>query len=173
MKKSTITLPFSYRPIDVLVNLFANVSKIKVPRISGSLVKLSEIKILCGLYCFFHIYLSMCWSIFLQILVISRFHVLVGLLWNWMRSKFLLNCIAFFMSTIDVLVNLFANLNTIKVPRVRGSVVKLSEIKILSLWIVKSLLWNEVNIEVLEMEKVVSLINCQYHTKCFFFQGQL
>lgn len=122
---------------------------------------------------FFHIYLSMCWSIFLQILVRSRFHMLVGLLWNWVRSKFLLNCIAFFMSTIDVLVNLFANLNTIKVPRVCGFVVKLSEIKVLSLWIVKSLLWNEVKIEVLELEKVVSLINYQYHTKYFFFQGQL
>jgi hypothetical protein len=67
MKKSTIMLPSSYLPIDVLVNLFANLSKIKVPHISGSLVKLSEIKILCELYCFFHIYLSMCWSIFLQI----------------------------------------------------------------------------------------------------------
>jgi len=134
--------------------------------------------------CLFHIYLSICWSIslqmwvrsrflVLQILVRSRFHVLVGLLWNWVRSKFLLNCIAFFMSSIDVLVNLFANLNTIKVPRVCGFVVKLSEIKVLSLWIVKSLLWNEVKIEVLELEKVVSLINYQYHTKYFFFQGQL
>jgi uncharacterized ubiquitin-like protein YukD len=55
MKKSTILLPFSYLPIDVLVNLFANVSKIKVPRIGGSLVKLSEIKILCELYFFSHL----------------------------------------------------------------------------------------------------------------------
>ncbi len=69
MKKSTIMLPFSYLPIDVLVNLFANLSKIKVPHVNGSLVKLREIEILCELYCFFHIYLylSMCWSTFLQI----------------------------------------------------------------------------------------------------------
>jgi hypothetical protein len=100
MKKSTIMLPFPYLPINVLVNLFANLVKIKVPHVSGSLVKLSEIKILCELYCFFHIYLSMCcWSIFLQIWIRSRFHVLVGLLWNWVRSKFLVNCIAFFIST--------------------------------------------------------------------------
>ncbi len=91
---------FSHLPIYVLlVNLFANLNKIKIPCVSGSLVKLSEIKVSCELYCLFHIYLSMCWSIFLQIWIRSRFHVLVGLLWNLVRSMFLVNCIAFFMST--------------------------------------------------------------------------
>jgi len=47
----------------------------------------------------FHIYLSICWSISLQIWLRSRFHVLVGLLWKWMRSKFFVNYIVFFTST--------------------------------------------------------------------------
>jgi hypothetical protein len=84
-----------------------------------------------------------------------------------------LNCIVFSCLPIDVLVNLFANLNTITVPRACGSLVKLNEIKVLSLWVVESLLWNEVKIEVLELENVVSLIDYQYHTNYFFFQAQL
>jgi len=54
-EKVNNNVALSYRPIDVLVNLFANVSKIKVPHISGSLVKLSGIKILCELYFFSHL----------------------------------------------------------------------------------------------------------------------